>query len=320
MSSKDDKNSLLTGTVLTSNIYENNIVTVTLYDGDDSNIELASTLTDENGFFSFAVSSGFYTLKFTKLSYLVTTVQKINIESKKLLTLNDIELYAGDVNGDGVINAKDLNTLNQHFGQEAQPGTENEKYDLNQDGIINALDRSLIEQNMNRKDEIIAWNESMSIVSDYEEGYVGKTFSDFRKDIYEYLIQTLSGVITDGDMDIFITLICYIFGDLYERSSKLPWEIDVDKVDDEYLPSLASLIGYPWNVGLTADQQRESIKMYLLIRRYRGTRFGLLNLIRVFGQDVERFYSSSDLRGVELVEYNPNIVKQKEPYMYPRRY
>lgn len=199
-------------------------------------------------------------------------------------------------------------------------GSDNEKYDLNQDGIINTLDQALVEQNINQTSPTIPWNESMSIISEYEEGYVGKVFSTFRQDIYDYLTQTLSGVITDGDMDIFVTLICYIFGDLYERSSKLPWEIDVDKADDEFLPNLASLIGYPWNNGLTADQQRESIKLYLLIRRYRGTRFGLLNLIRVFGQDVEKFYSSSDLRGVEIVEYNPNITKQKEPYMYPRRY
>ena len=315
----NDINSVLAGTVLTSNIYGKNIVKVYLYDESELN-ELASTMTDDSGYFEFFVASGFYTIKCTKLGYLTTTVQKINVGKKKKVLLDDIELYAGDVNDDQVINAKDLTLINQHFGQTTEFNDSLKIYDLNEDGIINSLDRAIVEQNINMTSPVIKWSDSISLTTDYDEGYVGKILTTFRQDIYDYLKQTLSGVITDGDMDIFITLICYIFGDLYERSSRLPWEIDVDYVDDEYLPSLASLIGYPWNNGLTADQQRESIKMYLLIRRYRGTKFGLLNLIRVFGQDVESFYSTSDLRGVELVEYNPNIIKQREPYMYPRGY
>lgn len=118
---EDKMNSLITGTIVTSNIYGKNVVRVTLYDGDDSNIELTSTYTDNDGFFSIPVEAGFYTLVFTKLSYLSTTIQKINVEAKKLVALNEIELIAGDVNEDGVINIVDLNNLNQHFGQVAEP-------------------------------------------------------------------------------------------------------------------------------------------------------------------------------------------------------
>lgn len=116
----DDKNSLIAGTVLTSNIYGKNIVKVSLY-GEDELEELTSTMTDDTGYFEFAVSAGFYTLKFTKLSYLVTTIQKINVEKKKRVLLDDIELYAGDIDNDGVISARDLTLINQHFGQTAEP-------------------------------------------------------------------------------------------------------------------------------------------------------------------------------------------------------
>lgn len=141
--------------------------------------------------------------------------------------------------------------------------------------------------------------------------------NEFQQKIYDYLKTTLSHTLTEGDLDVFVKLISHIFGDLYERTEKLPWQIDVDNVDEEYLKSLSSIIGYKWNKSLTADQQRESIKIYLLIRKYRGTKFGLMNLIRVFGQDAISYYSSADLRGITIVEYNPNIPEQSEPNMYP---
>lgn len=141
--------------------------------------------------------------------------------------------------------------------------------------------------------------------------------NEFQQKIYKYLKSTLSKSITEGDLDIFVKLISYIFGDLYERAKKLPWEIDVDNVDEEYLRSLSSIIGYKWNNSLTADQQRESIKIYLLIRKYRGTKFGLMNLIRVFGQEATTYYSTADLRGIEIVEYDEHIPEQSEPNMYP---
>ena len=124
-------------------------------------------------------------------------------------------------------------------------------------------------------------------------------------------------VITDDDLNIIVELIAMLFGDLYMRAKVLPWQINVDRCPDEHLQALSSIIGYRWNDGLTADQQRESIKLFCLIRRWRGTNFGLANLIRVFGQDVASFYSSSDLRGVEIIEYGSGGVDTVEPNMYP---
>lgn len=144
-----------------------------------------------------------------------------------------------------------------------------------------------------------------------------RLYPQFRQELYEYLKGTLSRVVTAGDLDIIVTLICYIFGDLHMRAKKMPWQIDVDKVPGENLRALSSLIGYRWNEALTPDQQREAIKLFCLIRRWRGTNFGLANLIRVFGQDVTSFYSSSDLRGVEIIEYGSGGVDTFEPNMFP---
>lgn len=158
---------------------------------------------------------------------------------------------------------------------------------------------------------------------DKEQGFISMSnryFPEYRQQIYTYLKQTLSGVMTDEDLDIIVKLIAELFGDLYMRTKLLPWQINVDRCPDEYLRALSSIIGYRWNEGLTADDQRESIKLYCLIRKYRGTNFGLSNLIRVFGQDITSFYSSADLRGVEVIEYGSGGADTVEPSMYPRRY
>lgn len=142
-------------------------------------------------------------------------------------------------------------------------------------------------------------------------------FPEYRQKIYTYLKSTLSGVMTDEDLDIIVKLIAELFGDLYMRTKLLPWDINPDRCPDEYLRALSSIVGYRWNEGLTPDQQRESIKLYCLIRKYRGTNFGLSNLIRVFGQDITSFYSSADLRGVEIIEYGSGGAETVEPNMYP---
>lgn len=144
-----------------------------------------------------------------------------------------------------------------------------------------------------------------------------KIWPEYRQKIYDYLKLTLSTVITEDDLNILVLLIAEIWGDLYMRAKILPWEIDVDKVSTEHLQALSSIIGYRWNTGLTADQQRESIKLFCLIRRWRGTDFGLANLIRVFGQDAKSYYSSADLRGVEIIEYGSRGPDTVEPNMFP---
>lgn len=142
-------------------------------------------------------------------------------------------------------------------------------------------------------------------------------FPEYRQKIYVYLKSTLSNILTESDLDIIVKLIAELFGDLYMRAKLLPWQINVDRCPDEHLKALSSIIGYRWNNALTPDQQRESIKLYCLIRKWRGTNFGLSNLIRVFGQDITSFYSSSDLRGVEIIEYGSGGVETIEPNMFP---
>lgn len=142
-------------------------------------------------------------------------------------------------------------------------------------------------------------------------------YTKHRADLYNYLKETLSPNLTYGDLDILIKLISIVFGDLTERAYNLPNQVDPDKAEESYLRNLCTVLGYQWNEALTAEQQREAIKMFIQIRQRRGTRWSIENLARVFGQDPTSFYSNSDLRGVRAVDYNPNDGVPDRNDLYP---
>lgn len=129
-----------------------------------------------------------------------------------------------------------------------------------------------------------------------------EAFVGFREDLYKYMKETLSANITKGDLDIIIKLMCYIFGDLTGTTYKMKDQVDPDLAEEYYLRHLCKVIGYEWEEGLTAEQQRESIKMFIDIRKRRGTIWSLKNLISAFGQDRTTYYSTSDLKGVKIIE------------------
>ena len=123
----------------------------------------------------------------------------------------------------------------------------------------------------------------------------------------QYMYELAHNAITDGlitdDLDVFLKLIGVIYGDLYTLSRNIDDSINIDYVDEEHLRHLCKLIGYEWVEALTAEEQRESIKFYMYLRRMRGTSFGLKNLIRIFGQTTTSLYQVSDNSGVRVMEY-----------------
>lgn len=131
------------------------------------------------------------------------------------------------------------------------------------------------------------------------------TFS--RINLYNYLKDNVPSFLTETDLNVFIELISYIFGDLIDNTDKMPWEIDIDKCSVENLVHLSKLVKYPWNNALTPEQQRETIKYWMLLKRNRGTAFSYINLIRLFGKDSTTYYSNADHSGVRIIEYDPNV-------------
>ena len=142
----------------------------------------------------------------------------------------------------------------------------------------------------------LTYNESKNVVNIfYTRAY--------RKYIYNLAHEAISEGLISNDLDVFIKLISCIQGDMYLEAKNVDDSINIDNIDEEHLRHLCTLIGYTWVEALTADEQRESIKFYMYLRRMRGTSFGLKNLIRIFGQTTTSLYQASDNSGVRVMEY-----------------
>ncbi len=128
----------------------------------------------------------------------------------------------------------------------------------------------------------------------------------YRTYMYNMVREALTEEIVTDDVDVFLKLIAEVYGDLYTLSKNIDDAINIDYVDEEHLRHLCKLIGYTWVEALTADEQRESIKFYMYLRRMRGTKFGLKNLIRIYGQTTDTLYQASNNIGVRVMEYQPN--------------
>lgn len=125
----------------------------------------------------------------------------------------------------------------------------------------------------------------------------------YRKYMYQLAYNAITNELITPDINVFLKLIGDIYGDLYTISKNVNDAINVDFVDEEHLRHLCKLIGYEWVEALTADEQRESIKFYMYLRRMRGTSFGLKTLIKLFGQTSSSLYQISSNAGVRIMEY-----------------
>ena len=79
-----------------------------------------------------------YTLKITKPGYLSYTIQNFSLTPGERIETINISQLAGDVNGDGVINAEDLTSLLSVFNK--PPGDNLQEADIDGNGIVNAVD------------------------------------------------------------------------------------------------------------------------------------------------------------------------------------
>lgn len=127
----------------------------------------------------------------------------------------------------------------------------------------------------------------------------------YRQYMYNMVKDAITEEIVTDDVDVFLKLVAEVYGDLYLLSKNIDDSINIDFIDEEHLKHLCKLIGYEWVNALTANEQRESIKFYMYLRRMRGTKFGLKNLIRIFGQTTDTLYQASNNTGIRVMEYQP---------------
>ena len=111
-----------------------------------------------DGTYNLDLKEGEYDLVVTKTSYLEYRLTNIVIKEGETITIDDINIYAGDIDENGEIEIEDLTSIIENYGtitddNKAQKG----KYDLNEDGIVNKQDRSILKANYGKTNTKEQW-------------------------------------------------------------------------------------------------------------------------------------------------------------------
>ena len=110
------------------------------------------TTKDGKTVFAFDLSVGTYQLKISAKGC-TSYVDSVFVLGTDKLPVS-IELYQGDLNEDGVINAKDNAIIAESFGKKKENDCYNALADINGDGVVNAKDKAIISENFSKRDTV----------------------------------------------------------------------------------------------------------------------------------------------------------------------
>jgi hypothetical protein len=134
--------------ILAGQAFASKPVTVTLYNLDSS---IAGSITvNSNGTFTLAAPSGNYTAVASSDGFL-NVQASVTLNNGITTTLPSVNLAAGDIDGNNVIDQFDAITIGMNYNSD-QPSVA----DLNNDGVINVLDLELLAGNY-RKTGPLMW-------------------------------------------------------------------------------------------------------------------------------------------------------------------
>ena len=101
-----------------------------------------------------------YDIVVTKTSYLEYRLTNVLVKDGETIAINDIYIYAGDLDENGEIEIEDLTNIIENYGEITQDNKDEKgKYDLNEDGIVNKLDRNILKENYGKTKTTEQWGD-----------------------------------------------------------------------------------------------------------------------------------------------------------------
>ena len=118
-----------------------------------------------DGTFSLDLVPDEYDIIVKKTSYLEHRLTNIVVKDGEIVTIDDINIYAGDIVKSGEIEIEDLVSLNDNIGVVITDENKDEKsiYDLNEDGVIDKLDRNILKKNYSKQSQTVKWVDPNSV-------------------------------------------------------------------------------------------------------------------------------------------------------------
>lgn len=132
-----------------------------------------------DGTFSLDLVPDEYDIIVKKTSYLEHRLTNIVVKDGEIVTIDDINIYAGDIVKSGEIEIEDLVSLNDNIGVVITDENKDEKsiYDLNEDGVIDKLDRNILKKNYSKQSQTVKWVDpnsvkTLSLASSNEQQFI----------------------------------------------------------------------------------------------------------------------------------------------------
>ena len=147
----------ISGKVLYHAAYPNeSCALVSLKNNANETVASVKTLTDGTFMLCCPIttSGNNYSLVISKPGYLTYTIENIALASVMELKTIDLRQLAGDVNGDGFVNAEDLTYLLSVFNKAPVDG---QYADFDGNGIVNAVDLTYLLAGFNKQRIVVTW-------------------------------------------------------------------------------------------------------------------------------------------------------------------
>lgn len=126
---------------------------------DHSDLDLLKPETmiesEDDGSYELLVIPGTYDLILDKPGYLDYIILSIPIGNGEEINLDQIELVAGDVNKDGLIELEDMGYINDNYDAQLGDGIYETRFDFTGDELVDLEDMSLINDNYDTPRTII---------------------------------------------------------------------------------------------------------------------------------------------------------------------
>ena len=108
-----------------------------------------------DGTFILDLEADEYDIVVVKKFYLEYRLTNIIVKAGEDVTVDDINIYAGDLDENAEIEISDLTTIVDHYGTVTD--AQLTRYDLNEDGVVDKFDRSILKQNYSKTAESHKW-------------------------------------------------------------------------------------------------------------------------------------------------------------------
>lgn len=124
------------------------------------------------GTYSVDVPSGTYKVVIEKPGYLAYTINGVQVANCDF-AIPEVALLAGDLNGDGKINTKDLAVMMRGFSTEEAFADLRKLADINEDGLLTVEDIAVIKPNNDVSKGFYEWTAVKELKTDYRHNPIG---------------------------------------------------------------------------------------------------------------------------------------------------